>query len=372
MPQTVNPHFSLLPHRQTTAAPPPAGTRPPRVSLRFILYSLLAILLASELGLAVLLAKPHLLRSGPKPLIGLLGHVYHRQKSVISFEPECARYDLYVTYTLKPGTCTFSNREFTNRFHINSLGLRDDEASLRAPEIIVVGDSFAMGWGVDQEETFAQIIERTTGLVVLNAGIASFGTVREMRLLDRLDTSKLKYLVVQYHDNDWMENTTFAANNNHLPIMSEETYNNLVRRFMGSRQYYPGKYTLDGLHKILAALDLRLFRVLAAPPRPAGREDVGPFLNALTHASRTHLDKVQLIVFVANGDHRDDGRIIPEIRRQIRSPQHPGFIRNLTALDVSPRLRGDHYHPLDDHLNASGHAAIAAALLEVIQAHRGS
>ena len=81
---------------------------------------------------------------------------------------------------------------------MNRLGLRDDEASLRAPAVVVLGDSYAMGWGVAQDETIAEVIERETGLRALNAGIASYGTVREMRLLDRIDTSRLRYLVIQY------------------------------------------------------------------------------------------------------------------------------------------------------------------------------
>jgi len=40
--------------------------------------------------------------------------------------------------------------EFTNEVRVNHLGVRDDEASLVAPDVIVIGDSHAMGWGVDQ------------------------------------------------------------------------------------------------------------------------------------------------------------------------------------------------------------------------------
>ena len=74
--------------------------------------------------------------------------------------------------------------------------MRDDEESLKAPEVIVLGDSVAMGWGIEQNETMAQQIEAMAGLKVLNAGISSYGTVREMKLLNRLDLSRVKYLVI--------------------------------------------------------------------------------------------------------------------------------------------------------------------------------
>jgi len=41
------------------------------------------------------------------------------------------------------------------------------------------------------------VLEKNTNRKVLNAGISSFATVREMILLNRLDTSNLKYLIIQ-------------------------------------------------------------------------------------------------------------------------------------------------------------------------------
>ena len=108
-------------------------------------------------------------------------------RDVVQFDPAFARYDAELLYTLRPGRFTFSQFEFRTPYEVNSLGVRDDEASLAAPEIVVVGDSVAMGWGVEQDETFAQLIERRTSRRVLNASVSSYGTVRELRLLDRID-----------------------------------------------------------------------------------------------------------------------------------------------------------------------------------------
>src|SRR5687768_4014732 len=60
---------------------------------------------------------------------------------------DCGQYDPKLFYRLKPGECTFTNTEFSVLNQINRKGLRDDERSLEAPEIIVLGDSYTMGWG---------------------------------------------------------------------------------------------------------------------------------------------------------------------------------------------------------------------------------
>ena len=38
--------------------------------------------------------------------------------------------------TLRPGSCVFSGREFSNTYHVNNVGLRDDEVSLNHPQIM--------------------------------------------------------------------------------------------------------------------------------------------------------------------------------------------------------------------------------------------
>ena len=126
---------------------------------------------------------------------------------------------------------------------MNSLGVRDDEASLASPRIIVAGDSYAMGWGVDQEKTFAQLLEKETGTRVLNAGISSYGTAREMALLKRVDLSRLAFLIIQYSDNDYIENKGFVHFGRKLPILSEAEYQQIVSDHMWRTDYYFGKRT---------------------------------------------------------------------------------------------------------------------------------
>ena len=179
-------------------------------TVAFLLLNVLVAVIVVELVFVTVLGAPAIAGALPRNVRLLFQQVYrHFNRSIIQFEPACSQYDPELTYVLKPGQCTFENLEFRTELQINRLGLRDDDAALEAPEVVVLGDSYAMGWGVNQDETFSQVLARSTGQKVLNAGVSSYGTVREKRLLKRLDTSRMKTLVVQYNSTDAVENWVF-------------------------------------------------------------------------------------------------------------------------------------------------------------------
>jgi len=120
-------------------------------------------------------------------------------RPMVQWDPACSTYNETVAnFTLRPGRCTHATTEFSVDVEVNSMGLRDTETDLRAPEVILIGPSFAMGWGVPQDRTMASVVERTTGLRVLNAGIAGYGLHQSLALLSHLDRSRMRYLVVVF------------------------------------------------------------------------------------------------------------------------------------------------------------------------------
>jgi hypothetical protein len=68
---------------------------------------------------------------------------------------------------------------------VNSLGLRDRERTLRPPpgsrRVLVLGDSFVYGLGVEAEDRFTDRLERACGpgVEVVNAGVEGWGTDQE-------------------------------------------------------------------------------------------------------------------------------------------------------------------------------------------------
>src|SRR5258706_1392981 len=142
---------------------------------------------------------------------------YERQ--IVQYLPECAQFDPQLAYRLKPGRCRFANREYAIELAIDSAGLRDREDALAAPRIVVTGDSFAVGWGVAQDETVSAVLAAQTGEKTLDAAQPSYGTARELLLVQRLDLSAAYALVIQYCENDFVENGRFLQADGRLATM---------------------------------------------------------------------------------------------------------------------------------------------------------
>ena len=202
--------------------------------LNKIIKNILASLVISLITLAlfllaiIFLTKARLLNNFPSAL-SMIRQIYTDSRDIVQFNNNCSQYDARLYYKLKPGECDFKNIEFSTKLFINKHGLRDDEESLIKPEIIVLGDSHAMGFGVEQQQTFANLLEKNLATKVLNAGISSYGSAREFLMLQDLDKKALKYLVIQYCNNDYSENKEFVDNNFSLKISSKASYEALSR-----------------------------------------------------------------------------------------------------------------------------------------------
>lgn len=313
-----------------------------------------------------MLHAPRVVAVAGGPMRRLVQQIYrHFNRDLIQFDAPCARYDPEVTYTLRPGACTFGNIEFRNEYHINHAGVRDEEASLAGPETIVIGDSHAMGWGVNQNESLVRVLARQTGQKTLNAAVSSYGTVREKLLLDRLDTSRLRVLVVQYTDNDMPENRTFREQGDHLPITSEAAYDTIAGYYASQQSYYPGKYVYRLFEKVLRLEAVEPDQVKMEPMAPEQEAEL--FIHVLTHAGRTSLESVQVIVFEINQEFDHPRAFIRALDSVARRPENAPFVRRLIALDTTRLLTPNDFYVLDDHMRGSGHLAIGTALAKIIQ-----
>jgi hypothetical protein len=340
-------------------------TRSPLVrTVAFLLFNVIVAVAVVELMFVTVMGAPSVAGAMPRNVRLLFQQVYrHFNRSIIQFEPACSQYDPELTYVLKPGQCTFENIEFRTELRINRLGLRDDDAALQAPDVIVLGDSYTMGWGVNQDETFSQVLARGTGLKVLNAGVSSYGTVREMKLLERLDTSRMTTLVVQYNSTDAVENWVFRQRGG-LDTLNAAQYQETVDWYQSQRGYRPGKYTYR--------LFMKLLRL--EPPQPhaveipllSTLEEAELFVHALARAGRTSLEGVKLIVFEANEQIRPPRSFLANVAVVSRRDDQPEFIRRLHALDVARVLEESDFYDLDDHMRPSGHDRIGRVLAELV------
>lgn len=330
--------------------------------------------LAFEVSLLTLRATPALAHGGLQPLARLL---YLSDWQVVQFDPACAKSDPDLIYRLRPGTCTFANTEFETTLDINSAGLRDDEASLTAPEIIVLGDSYAMGWGVHAEQTFAEQLAALTGKRVLNAGIASYGTARELLLLAQLDLSAADDVILQYCGNDFAENQEFAKHGG-APPDSADRYDRTLAEHRAQRYRFPA-YSYRLYANLFAPTAAATLHGLGWPKpgrwvaRRAGGYPRGPV------SERTAEAEAELLVeTLARAEQVLAGRRLWIIRLDEPSrAQHPSYVtvlrRALAAvqvraevIDLAPHLNRKHYLKLDPHLSATGHALVAGQLFRAL------
>jgi hypothetical protein len=336
-------------------------------TIAFLLFNLIVAVVVVEIVLAVVMAAPSMAGPMPRGVRLLFQQVYrHFKRSLIQFEPACAQYDAELTYILKPGGCTFANVEFSTELRVNRAGLRDDDAALEAPDVIVLGDSYAMGWGVQQDETLPRVLARASGRKVLNAGISSYGTVREMKLLDRLDTSNLKVLVVQYHDSDIVENLAFRDQGGRIPVLGAEEYKATVDWYLARQDYWPGKY-MSGLFLKLTRLETPDPNAPRMPAALSSLEEAKLFLNVLAHGTRKPLDDIKVVVFEASEQIRPPRSFLANVAVASRGDDYPAYIRGLRAVDVAPLLEESDFYNLDDHFRASGHAKVGQALAEALR-----
>ena len=124
---------------------------------------------------------------------------------------DCVKFDKDLIYVPKVGECKFSNPEFKTILNFDDqrrLNLIDDEIKPSEEVIAVIGDSIAMGWGVENDETFSYNLQKLTGKKVINQGVSSYGTVREIKRLKKSQYyNQISTIIIQYHLNDFGENT---------------------------------------------------------------------------------------------------------------------------------------------------------------------
>jgi lysophospholipase L1-like esterase len=324
----------------------------------------------AEATLAAIRHVPFLYRL--RPLKPLARELYYVDRGMVQLLPECARWDPDLGYTLRPGRCTFANTEFRTTLLVNRLGARDSEEALTAPEVVVLGDSFALGWGVSGDETFAARLGNMTGLRVLNTGVASYGTVRELRLLAKVDRSRLTTIVWQFCNNDYVENAAYAKNGNRLATLLEAEYDGWVSLHARDRRYVPGRYLLAALTARYRALTRA---PLAVPPSPdpddpaVRRNQVAYFLNAL-ETSPVNLSPYRIVLFEMNARNEHAEWFLPMLREEIAHGGHPDWVRRLVLVDVAARLVPSDFYVLDDHPNPEGQKKVAEILFPYVR--RGS
>ncbi len=124
----------------------------------------------------------------------------------------------------------------------NSYGARDKERSLESdePRVVVLGDSFIEGWGVENDQRISEVLEKKTGLAHLNFGTAGdFGPIHEYLLYRHLASQfdHQSILLGILPDNDFADMDPNNRKNRYFPFLD------------GNYPDYTLRYTLDSLNQ---------------------------------------------------------------------------------------------------------------------------
>ena len=126
----------------------------------------------------------------------------------------------------------FDREDFSIQVNINSDKLRDDEYSLERTgkkRMLVLGDSFGWGWGVDLKDRFSEILEqRHADWEIINASVAGYSTDQEyLYLKERGIEYSPDVVLLLVYENDFYGNTVSEHNLYNKPCFVR-VGNNLV------------------------------------------------------------------------------------------------------------------------------------------------
>lgn len=281
-------------------------------------------------------------------------------RSIPCFQYDLGRYDKDLFYTLQPGRFRNRNIEFNNIYDVNEMGLRDDSESLNFPRIMVWGDSHAMGFGVEQDETFANVLEKKLNYKVLNTGIISYGTAREFEMFKRLNSDSTDLIIIQYCPNDAIENDAYVNNDNKLIISSEQRYHFAQNRNFLQSHYYPFKYIFEA---IAHQLRKRVAHIGKQTPskRISQENQISNFFKIL-ELLQSRFNGHIIVFNISTKDTTSE--LIYGFSQYVKHNQ----LERIQCEDFSTILKDDDFHIIDEHLNASGHRKIGEHIYNLIHA----
>ncbi len=246
------------------------------------------------------------------------------------------------------------------RIKINSLGLRGPEIDIRPKRrirrILLLGDSFAFGAGVDNKHTFSAHLGRRLGpaFEVVNLGVTGYSTDQELILFEELGAKlRPKLVLLLMCDNDFEANTQdFVNRMNYKPYFELGRGGELLRR----NNPVPRLSTLENIRLWLGrhSNTFKLLKAIGLGRRSRRAPIARPWLyNRLVVAvSRPGTHDVRLA-----------GKLVEEIRKRVAAAGASLIVLNtghrnektglFRQLRVRLRHTGIEYFPLEDALNAA-------------------
>lgn len=256
---------------------------------------------------------------------------------------------------------------------INTLGMRGPEATREKPagtrRVLILGDSVAFGWGIEEPQTFARRLEKQLGAAlacpveVLNAGVSGYGSIEEAHYFRNEGLALAPDVVLIYHVENDNVIATPARGAIAAWIKDRVVYNSyLVNATAQAIRVFRWK-----LRARAGGGDKAAYAALQRswPETPGSAESLEA-LQQIGEAARAHGIRAVLASHPSNAD---DPTLDEPRNRSLRALAERVQMR---FVDVSPALYAHRGEDLtvsatDGHPNARGHELIAAALLPALR-----
>ena len=263
-------------------------------------------------------------------------------------------------------------------FRTNAFGFRGpdfaDVASGREAIVVVLGDSYAFGYGVDDSSTFPVLLEQALQQSypgerarVINLGIPGYDTSQELAVLQEWGPRlRPRLVLLQYHLNDIQRRPQSGA------------AADAARPGIGPRLAAAMRY----MHLLRFAMPrvAAVARALGAPLRTTATAEVADYVGNLPAWRRNQATLLQ----VAEAARLDGARfgvlVVPYmVELNDRHPPAPAYetvlrfcqehhIPVVNAFDYFKGLRAGALwiSPFDGHPNAAGHRLLARAAADLV------
>jgi lysophospholipase L1-like esterase len=205
--------------------------------------------------------------------------------------------------------------EYDVEFGTNRLGLRSDEVGpKRGFRVLLLGDSFTCGYGVERAQTFADLLRKRLGVEVINAGVGGFEIIHQVQYYHARGRQLRPDLVVL---------ATYLGNDLTNNVLWQSTPDGGLRRCDGRRPLVEkGTPKLICLLKRLVPLR-RLYHILCRPLEHGG-------------VSRPETAYLGLCAVPPDDAARRNYAVSERLLRQLRDEVAAGGAR-LVVLSIPPR-----------------------------------
>ena len=256
-------------------------------------------------------------------------------------QEDCVEFDEDLIYIPKIGKCFFNNPEFKTELNFSDNGRETGNDLVGNNKgIAVIGDSMAMGWGVNDNQTFAALLEKEAKIKVYNLAVSSYATERSLirlkksNLLDKIDT-----VIIQYCPNDYGENLLHSQKKE--LNTSQKKYETMLSEQMS---------TLKVLRKIFRYSLIIPFEAITFKKDQLSWIGHDVLFEEIIKKYDFLKDK-KIIVIALN---------YPGVNFYDFPNSTSNQIPNLRYLDI--KYEDDDFFPLDGHINKKGHEKIAKIL----------